>query len=335
MDQLDMYVRAGLSIDQALRSMEGSVGSRNIPKLLRVSESVQSGRSLSVALSEEFPLPSAVRGLIDSGESSGTLADTLSSCKSLLERQEELVKKSISALVYPCVIGIATLGLTIGLIEGIMPQIIPLLTSLHAQLPLLTRIVMWGSRFTTSYWIYMVIGSSGFAFLVSFLYRTSMRTRHLVHWMMLRIPIAGTLTTKYSMALFYESLGSMIIAGIPMTSAFSRALNSIAVLPIREKFRQKSEPLIRGAPCSSIAEVQLRGAPRYAVSMLVAGESSGTLGMCMRRISSMLDKDLEHALKRLTALLEPVMMIAMGGIVGSIALSIMLPIYDISKALQR
>lgn len=333
-EQLEMHAGAGLPLGEAVVAF-GARGSKRMQSAcMRVAGHVEAGKRLSASLDEEFRVPALATALIETGERSGILIQALASCRRCLEREDELIKRCVSAAAYPAVIGCATIMLMIGLMEGIMPQVIPMLASLHAKLPLLTRMSIGLSDILSAYWWAIAGGIIGVATAAAVLYRKTAWFKNLAHHVLMRSPVLGGLACSYSFTIFFESCGSMLEAGIPVVEAYSRAAETVLLIPLRRKFLIKLQPLIRGEPLHALVS-DIRPMPSYASALLRAGESSGKLGPSLLRIAGMIDKDLDHLLKRLTALLEPTMMLGMGGAVGSLALSIMMPIYDISKSLQR
>lgn len=333
MERLEMYLMSGINLHQALTIVSESSPSKQRKALEKVRHAVETGKILSSALSLEIQVPSVIRGLISHGEASGRLAESLAAARSLLERQDELRKKCASALAYPVIIGIFALLLTFGLVRGVMPQIIPLLKGLHVQLPFLTRAVIWISDAIALYgWQgTSVITISGGAALV--FYKKLRFFKQGTHALFLRIPIAGKLIRDYELSVFLRSWGGLVESGLPVAEAFAKTSLTISLLPVRTFFLKKAEEIATG---SSVARIFVDpGLPIHIGPLLVAGEASGFLGQAMIRSASILERDIEHSLKRLTALIEPLMMAGMGVAVGAIALSIMMPIYDISKALQR
>jgi type II secretory pathway component PulF len=332
-ERLEMYVAAGLTINKAL-----AIGSEGIPKkqsnsLARVREAVEAGVLLSRSLVANIGVNETIAGLVEHGESSGELGKALSTARSLLEREDELLKKCLSAMAYPMVIALAALVLIVGLVRGVMPQIIPMLKSLHVQLPLLTRIIIFISENLTSYGIHIGLGLAALLIGGRFAYRRSQAMKKTAHTIMMCIPIFGRLLVNYSLAVFLRSCGSLVESGLGATRAFANTVATIPLVPLRTQLQREIPNVNRGQSLGSI--LAIKGIPPYIPPLLNAGEASGTLGMSMLRAASILDRDIEHALKKLTSLIEPVMMAGMGTCVGAIALSIMMPIYDISKVLQH
>lgn len=330
-EEMEMYISAGLPVSRALTVMKKRAPKRRASAFENIRRAVESGQSLSVAMADEIDLPASVIGLIGCGETTGSLSQALKTCQALLEEQDELIKKTLSSMAYPIMIGLATVGLTIGLVQGIMPQITPLLSGLHVSLPLITRVVMAVSGFLIDWGLLIVLGAVILNLSAFFAYKKASGVRRLVHICLIRMPIVGKLASHYSLTLFFQSFGAMTEAGMPADTAYEKAVAAISLIPLRARLEAFTQPIRGGEKFYIIA----KDMPAYVESLISAGESSGNLGRSLCRAATMIGKELDHALKRLTAMVEPTMMLGMGSMVGSIALSIMMPIYDISKTLQR
>lgn len=131
-----------------------------------------------------------------------------------------------------------------------------------------------------------------------------------------------------------RSLGGLLLSGASISSSYSQVSDKIFLLPIKIYLNKQTKYISQGVSLASIFK-KFNKIPTFIVPLAQAGEASGTLGQSLMRISDILDRDIENNLKKLTSLIEPIMMIGIGVIIGGIALSIMMPIYDVSKALQN
>ena len=335
LERLELYVSSGLPIDNALKISGQGIPARQQKSIEQVHNDVIAGSLVSKSLAAHIGLSKTLAGLIEHGESSGELVRALGMARKLLEREDELTKKCLSALAYPFIIGIFASLLTIGLVRGVMPQIIPMLKSLHVQLPLITRIVMSISENIISYGLYALIGGIVAIVLFLLLYRKVKLFKKVIHMLIIQMPIVGKLVHFYSLSLFLQSCGALIESGLAVDEAYTDTVNTISLVPLQQKLSEKISYIHKGIPIGSVFLNLSKKTPSYISPLLLAGESSGSLGSSLIRAASIIDRDMEHALKRLTSLIEPVMMAGMGIVVGGIAVSIMMPIYDISKVLQH
>ncbi|MES2216018.1 MAG: type II secretion system F family protein [Patescibacteria group bacterium] len=335
LEQLGLYVSSGLPIDRAL-SIIGENGSKaRIVTIMKMKSAIESGAAFSRTYTENISRAGTVVSILEQGESSGDLGRAFHSAKLLLERGDELSKKCLSALAYPMIIGVFAVLLTIGLVRGVMPQIIPLLKSLHVKLPLLTRVVIFLSDGFLVYGMWIAASGliGGIGGIV--VYKKFLHVRRVVHKMLLVVPLIGGVIQSYWFALFLRSCGTLVESGTSISVAYSSASAGISLIPFRLKLQMHSGSMYEGVSLASVLSAKNMKFPPYIPALISAGESSGTLGSSLLRAADIIDRDIEHMLKRLTSLIEPVMMAGMGCVVGAIALSIMMPIYDISRVLQR
>lgn len=333
LEKMALYNQSGISLVESLRLSKIGV-SKNYGKLIGLIQTeVEAGGRLSDSLTKHIDLSKSLSGLIAQGERSGNLAEVLGACHKLLDRHDELVKKLTSAMIYPFVIGICTVGLTLGLVRGVMPQIIPLLTGMHVTLPPLTRLVIFFSKFITSYGIYFVVVFPLIFIAFYYIYKKLYPIRKGSHYFILFLPIIGNLVYVYSLVLFIRSLSVLISSGINIIDAYEKSCDAITFEPLKSDLVFVSPELRSGKSLSSV--FISKRMPKHIAPLILAGETSGNLGTILFRATEIIECDIDHILKRITSLIEPIMMVGMGGAVGGIALSIMLPIYDISKNLQH
>jgi type II secretory pathway component PulF len=164
-------------------------------------------------------------------------------------------------------------------------------------------------------------------------YRRHVFLQRIVHQSLIRIPIIGKLVLAYHLSIFFRSVGALVETGVSIAVSYPRVSATITLIPLHRLFEGHVIEIERGISLGLILKHAY--IPDYVPQLVLAGERSGTLGISLGRVAALFDRDIEHALKRITALIEPVMMIGVGCMVGAIALSIIMPIYDISKVLQK
>jgi type IV pilus assembly protein PilC len=335
LEQLGLYISAGLALDRTLQLLEEFAHANRKSSIATLLKDIQKGVAFSKTFSDHISSQGILVGIIRQGERSGELGKAFVSAHALLEKRDELSKKCISALAYPCVIGVFALVLTIGLVKGIMPQIIPLLLSLHVQLPLLTRIVIHVSQGFITYGVYVGVVLLGLVYTFRFIFGKYLVFRRSVHFVMLGLPLFGSILRTYSQALFLRACGSLIESGVSASQAYENASKGVSLIPFRLSLESLHPALEQGIQMASVFRNKELHMDPFVPALISAGEASATLGAACIRAADILDKSLDHSLKRVTSMIEPLMMIVMGCAIGAIALSIMLPIYDISKVLQR
>jgi len=335
LERLELYLSAGLALDKALLVAGECSQEWQRASVERVRQDVISGVRVSRSMHFSIGMPETVVGLIEHGESSGELSYALRVARELMEKSDALKKKCISALIYPSVIGVSAVALIIGLVRGVMPQIIPMLNSMRVELPFLTRLVMSLSGGISQYGLHILVAGISVVFVLYAGYTRTRIIRKAAHYCLMRTPLFGTIITAYSWSLFTRSCGTLIDTGVPAAHAFQKTVAYIPLYPLRDRLIERIPTIHAGTLLGSVLRDMSPYIPLYVPSLVSAGESSGSLGISLVRAATIIDRDLDHTLKKLTSLIEPIMMAGMGVAVGAIALSIMMPIYDMSRALQR
>ena len=334
LENIEMYVSAGLTMYEALNTTMRIATDAQKKSLENILTCIEQGRLVSYALDTCIGFSPAIIGLIEHGERSGNVARSIRLARTILERQDTLIRSCMSAMAYPIAIGVFACALTIGLMRGVMPQITPLLKSLHQSLPLLTRIMMNISDNIITYGLWICLSGMLVGSFVFFLYRKVSFCTRWFQTFFLSIPIVGTLLRTYILSVTVRSLGSLIESSIGVAAAYSMVVQRIGIIPMRDQFFAKCDSVTRGVPLARLFST-IKHIPPHVAPLISAGEASGSLGESLIRSADIIDRDMEYRLKKLTALVEPIMMIGIGIIVGSIAISIIMPIYDISKNLQH
>lgn len=335
LEQLSSYLSAGIPLDRALDIIADSSFRQIRASLRRVKDDVVLGSRLSSSLSRHVHLSSSLVGLIEHGESSGALSSALGAARQVIERTTEMTRRCVSALIYPSVIGCFSILLIIGLVRGVMPQITPMLKSLHVPLPLLTRSMMAITEFLMEYGVWILVGSPILVIGMFVMYAKATPIRRYCQRVFGLLPIIGHALSRYTHSVFLRSLGSLVASGMSVPEAFDRTAVTMSFLPLRDALRSCSHSVHAGMRLSQILKNVDAKIPSFVLALISVGEVSATLGTSLIRCADLIDQELDQSIKRLTSLIEPIMMAGMGGVVGSVALSIMLPIYDISKTLQH
>lgn len=332
-NRLEMYISSGFPLDKALSIITSSSNKKLKVHLDLVASDLLLGISLSNSLSNRFVLSRSTTNLISNGEASGKLNQSLAFCADLLEKESNIKKKCLGALTYPLVIGTFSLGLTLFLIQGVMKQIIPLLKSLKISLPLGTKILIYLSTFLTKNYLILILIVFLGLILSKILVSKIPKIRYLFHLFLIRFPILGATITNYQIFIITKSIGSLLKSGLSVDKAYENVISSRDLIPIREHFYSFHKDITEGLSVKvPFSRFRL---PLYIPALIEAGELSGSLADSFTRCSELIEKDIDNFIKKFTVLIEPAMMIVVGGIVGFVAVSIMLPIYSISNTLQH
>ena len=334
LENIELYLSSGLTLFDALQISTNSFSKKQSFDLKKIISSIEQGELFSRSLKIYVGFPETLVSLIEQGEYSGGLPRALGLARMIIEREDTLMKSCLSALAYPVIIGLFAVLLTVGLMKGVMPQIIPLLKSLNVDLPILTRMVIFFSENLTIFVVYTLFFLVFVGPLFLFLINKYKLFKKYTQRFSLRIPLVGNIYRQYQLSIMIRSIGSLIMGGVSIESAYIRVVKKINLISLKDYFLDKAESISSGVQLSLIF-LNIKKIPTHVVPLIKAGEISGNLGESLTRVSDIIDRDIEQNLKRLTSLIEPIMMIGMGCIIGAVALSIMIPIYDVSKVLQH
>lgn len=335
--KLSLLLQSGISMVEALtmmRSIEISTKRKKTYDILI--KSIQQGVSLSKSIrSSRISFNSLLVTLIQNGESSGHLSEALQQAYAYLEKRNEMKKKLVTSLMYPFFIVIATIAMTLFLVLYIFPKIIPMLKSLDIQLPLITRIVQGIYYFSVSYGLWTALGCVLLVIVCQILIRKSSCVKYKLHSMVISLPFLHSYIKVYLLSSVC-SMGEMLLSsgkGLPDMLFFSgESMKNAAYKKVFKEIHQES---IQGVSFSISLKKYGRLFPPLLADMSALGEKTGNLAMMLGHCSRIFEQDIDNALKRFSSLIEPMLMVLMGLVVGSVALSIILPVYEITNHLTK
>lgn len=333
--RLSVYLSAGIPIFEALSLLRDSARTKSSQYILKsLASRVSEGSSLSSALGA---FPRLVRPLtiamIEVGEETGTLPDSLSQLAIILKKQASLQRQLISALIYPAIIVCSTLAISAFLSLYAFPKIIPLFRGFDSALPLSTRTLIFISDVVATYgWVFLpVLPLMGVG---AWYLHKKPRVRLLLDTSILSIPLLRTLVRTYLLAHLSRTLSTLLHSG----SGIIRALElSEAVCGNRVfglTLKSAKVQVLSGERLSASLAGSARCFPILYTQMIETGERTGTLPSALTLLSEYYEEEFDAVCARLATLIEPVLMILMGVLVGFIALAIITPVYQITQGLH-
>lgn len=335
--RLSLLLQSGISMVEALTMMRNIEASPVRKKAYAVLiQNIEQGVTLSRSIKNaKISFKTLLMTLIQNGESSGRLAEALQQAFLYLDKSNEMKKKFISSLLYPFFIVLATIVMTLFLVLYIFPKIIPLLSSLDIDLPLITRIVQGIYYFSISYGLWSMAGFILLIIIVHISISRSANLKRKAHLLVLSTPFLHSYIKTY-LASSFCNMGEMLLSsgkGLPDLLLFSK--DSARNVIFREVFGTLHDESVQGISLSTSLKKHGRCFPPLLADMSALGEKTGNLAVMFGHCSKIFEQDIENALKRFSSLVEPCLMVLMGLIVGSIALSIILPVYEITNQLSK
>jgi general secretion pathway protein F len=304
------------------------------PRAAHVVEAVHGGvfegRRLAEAMaSEARSFPPLYRAMVSAGEQSGSLSPILERLAALLERQSEIRSKILGAIAYPIVLAIVAVLVVAGLMIVVIPKIVEQFDTQGQQLPLLTRIVMGVSLFLANWWWAILIGMALLAIAGWFLLRNP-QTRLAFDGWLLRIPLLGRLTRDLHAARMARTLSTMIAGRLPLYEGLTLTSSTIRNHALKASSEEIAEH-VRGGGSLSAGLKRAGVFPPLLVYLAASGENSGRLEQMLERAADYLEREFDNFTTAALALLEPGIIVVMGGMVMTIVLAILLPIMQLQS----
>lgn len=334
--RLSFLIRANIPLLESLEMLRQQTKSRGYKYVLdSVIDDVSNGQYLSKSLGKfQKTFGVFTINIIKIGESSGILSQNLDYLADELKKKQSLRRKVIGAFVYPTLITLATLGITIFLMVYLFPKITPIFGSLHVELPLSTRIVIFLSDLLRDNGLFIFLGLIVLIFGFTLLLKQSRGVRILFEKWIMEIPLIGNVIKFYNLANSTRTLGLLLQGGVTLSRALPITADTTKNLMYKEEFYTLGLSVNRGEKISVRLDKRRDLFPDVLSQMIAVGEKSGSLSDTLVYLSEMYESEVDDFTKNLSSLIEPVLMIFMGILVGFIAISIITPIYGISQNLH-
>ena len=329
--QFSTLINAGIPIVDSLKML--SEGKRN-PMLkdvaVSVRESIESGKRLgdSMAL-HPLVFDRFFVNMIRAGEEAGILDGILGRLSTYLEKSEKIKKQISSAMVYPgVIIGVACLVVT-GILVFIIPRFQDLYTSSGKQLPAITMVVVNLSHFFLHQWYIVLLIAIGTPILFLQWYRTD-GGKVSMDRILISSPVFGELVQKAAVARMTRTLATLLGSGVSVVEALDIAARTAGNAVVEEALVRSKEAVISGRPLAAPLQRE-KMIPDMVTQMIAIGENSGTLDIMLGKIADFYEDDVENAVKGMTSIIEPILMVVLGGIIAVLVVAMYLPIFDMAS----
>jgi general secretion pathway protein F len=329
--QLATLLGAGIPLINALASLIEQSANPALKRVLaQIRDSVNEGSTLTNALSQHPKLFSNIYiNMVRSGEASGSLDIVLERLADFGENQKALQAKLKAALVYPIFMAVIGTGILFFLISYIVPNITRVFMDMERALPLPTRMLIFASDALRNYWWLGALLFIGLVGLIR-LFLAQEQGRRTWDRIKLSFPITGTVNRKIILARFASTLGSLLNSGVPLITSLQIVASLVNNRLIGEVIEEAMEKIQKGKSMSSALETSAWFPPLF-LQMIAVGEQSGQLEPMLDKVAQAYEREVETAIMGMTALIEPIMISAMGAAVGFVVLSILLPIFEMNQ----
>src|SRR3989338_1306587 len=334
MQNLQVMVRTGLSLAMALRTLADQSTHKRFKYVLHnVYEQVEKGTPFARALSlHPTVFPDLTVSMIESGELSGKLDEVLQHVTEQMKKDHELISKVRGAMLYPSIVIIAMIGIGTAMMVFVIPRLIDVFAEFKATLPLPTRILIATSNFTTKNGPFVLIG----IVLLIFAFRAFSKTpfgTHMVHALLLRMPIFGAIIRKINLARISRTFSSLLTTDIPIVQASVITSRTIKNIYYREALLDLSERLKKGSQVHIVFSAYPPLFPPVVSQLTRVGEESGALDHVLSQLALFYEEEVDQITKNLPSIIEPLLILILGAGVGAMAVAIIMPMYSLTQTI--
>jgi general secretion pathway protein F len=332
--QLASLAQSGLPLEEALLAVaQQNDHPRTKSIVLGVRSKLMEGHTLADGLGE-FPqaFPDLYRSTVAAGEQSGHLDVVLERLADYTEARQELRQRINNAMVYPIALVLMSIGIISFMLASVVPRIVGIFENTSGELPTLTRGLIATSDFMRDQWLFILIFIAATVFGVWKLLKKE-GPRRKYHRFLLRMPIAGRLTRGVNTARFTRTLSILAGSGVPILEALKISATVIENLPMRDAVTEASLRVREGASISqSLATSRLF--PPMMIHLIASGETGGKLEEMLTRTADYQEREVDGLIATLLGILQPLLIVIMGGVVMTIVLAILLPIFEINNLIR-
>ena len=327
--QLATLIKAGITILDAVRILADQTENKKFKKVLKQMEAdIRSGETFSATLNAHpRAFPPIFTNMVKAGETAGNLDDTLNQVAIFFEKESNTRKKVKSALTYPIVVGILSIVVTIFMLVKIVPGFVQMYADFGAELPLPTRIVMGVSNFFVDSWYIVIVLFLLMTIGVAYFGKTPKGSYYL-DYAKLKIPVFGKLIQKSAMARFSRTLSSLLSSAVPILQALTMVSQVVGNEAIAKPIRDSRDSLRQGNTIHEPLEKHWVFPPLL-THMMAIGEETGSIEEMLMKVADFYESDVETMTDQLKSLIEPLMVVFLAIVVGTIILAVLTPMFGI------
>lgn len=333
--QFATLLQAGVTVVDSTHILAEQTESKALGKALtEIEDELRDGNPLSDAFSRHKKIFEPLMiNMLKAGEASGSLDETLEGLATHYEKQHITKQKIISALAYPMVVGVIAIGVVIFLLAAVVPTFVNMLTDFGGELPAITQFVIASSEFMQKFW-YIIILFFVFIAITLAMLRKDKRSKYYLDYAILRVPIFGKMLQKAVLARMTRTLSSLFSSSVPILQALAIVEKVVENEVVARVIGESRRSLEKG---TSLTDPMKRhwAFPPLVTQMIAIGEETGSLDSMLAKVADFYEKEVESATDRLKSLIEPLMIVMLAGLVGTIVTSILVPMFEIFNNVQN
>ncbi len=332
---LDMLTRAGIPLLDGLTDLRDSTDNRRLRGVVaNLIEAIEDGEILSQAMSAQPRVFGEVFiNLISAGESAGRLPDILASLVEALKWEDELIAQTQKILVYPLMVGSIVLSAACFLMAAIVPQLKTFITAMGQELPIQTQALFFVSDALIAYWYAFLLVPVAGVSVAQVVLRIRPESRLYVDGIKLRLPLLGGILRKIILSRFAKTFALLYAAGIPIIEAIHASQKIVGNLVVQRRLEHVERSINEGASITT-AFHDAGFFPPLLIRMIRIGEHTGALDNALLNVSYFYSRDIRESVEKGQQLIDPILTVLLGGLLGWIMLSVLGPVYDLVGSIQ-
>lgn len=334
--RLSFLIHANVPMLDSLRIVQRQTKAKSKKQMFdEIINDVTNGQFLASSLSKfNKVFGNFAINIIRTGETTGTLDESLAYLAEELEKKQRLQRKVFGSLIYPALIIVATLGVVGLLTIYVFPKILPIFSSLDFELPITTKILIWFTDFVTA-WGLWIAGATTLFFIIAAWFIAVQESAHYI-WdrVVLKFPMLGKIALNYQVANLTRTLGLLLKTDTGVVDSFKIAAETTKNVAYKRALHQISTNILKGESISSQLAIHPGIFPDLMSQMVAIGERTGRLSDTFMYLSGLYEEEVDNQTKNLSNSIEPLLMITLGLVVGFIAISIITPIYQVTQSLN-
>ncbi len=331
---LQVMIASGVPLPQALKTLSVASSNQNFSRvLLEIRDEVVKGESFSNVLLKYPKIFSELfANMVKVGEEAGTLDKVLGILAKQMEKNYNLRSKIKSALIYPSIIVVAMIGVGVLMLITVVPKLADAFADLNIELPMTTKFVIFIGNFLAERYYVVILIFAALAFLGMVFFKTKKGGRMLGR-ILLKLPIIAPLVKKTNCSYATRTLSSLIASGVPLVRTLRIASGSVTNFYYKKALKEMAGKVQKGEKLSSAMSEYENLFPVVIIQMLKVGEETGETSSILEKIADFFEQEVADSAKNLSAIIEPVLMLLIGGAVGFFAVSMIQPMYSMLEAL--
>lgn len=332
--QLYTMLNAGMALSAALDTLGNQTENKTLRKTLKeVYSDLQTGLQLSQAMKKHTKVfPVLLITMIEAGEMTGNLDNVLARMAEHYEKENKINSKIKGAMVYPTILSIAAVSVVVFLLTFIMPTFTEMFTSSGVELPTPTKILMNISDALQNYWYIFIAVIVAVAFIAKKYISTTTGKRQ-YDKLKLKLPVIGSSVTKIATSRFTRTLSTLMASGIAIVPAMEASAGVTNNQVVIDGMAKVTEDIKKGLSISLLLK-SMNFFPPMVISMISIGEESGSLEDMLSKTADYYDEELEATIQKMLSMLEPMLILVMGVMIGFIVISMMMPIFDLTQTVR-